>query len=71
MGRLTVSADLGVAGHNGPASFLLLRRLPVIPLQQKRKKKNQQGHFLSDKGPQPESCVFLPKSMGGVFQLST
>lgn len=45
MGRLTVSADLGVAGHNGPASFLLLRHLPVIPLQQKRKKKKPTGSF--------------------------
>lgn len=44
MGRLTVSADLGVAGNNGPASFLLLRRLPVIPLQQKRKKKKTKNN---------------------------
>lgn len=36
---LTVSLDLGGASHNVPASFLLLRRLPVIPYTKKKKKK--------------------------------
>ena len=38
---LRVSLDLRGASHNGPASFLLLRRLPVIPYTKKEEEEKK------------------------------